>query len=217
MKPLRILIADDHELIRSGLRATVAAKGVGEIVGEAADGREAVALAEKLRPDIVILDMAMPCLNGLEATRQILAVHPTARILILTVYDTEESVRAVLAAGACGYLLKSDASRDLVRAFEALRENKPYFNSKVAHMILDGYIHGGHAQALPAPQANLSAREREILQLIAEGRSTKEVAALLGIAFKTAEVHRTNLMRKLELHSVAELVRYAVRNKIIEA
>jgi DNA-binding NarL/FixJ family response regulator len=214
----RIMVADDHEVVRRGLCALLQAQPDWEICGEAGDGREALEKAQKLKPDVVILDIGMPSLNGLEATRQILKVMPQTKVLILTLHDSDQVVREVLNAGARGFLLKSDAARDLVAAVEALRRDKTYFTSKVAAMVLEGYLKNGTpgAQAAaPQTRNRLTPREREIVQLLAEGKSTKEVAVALGLSVKTAETHRSNIMRKLELHSVSDLVLYAVRNNIV--
>jgi len=212
----RILIADDHEVVRKGLIALLQGQTDWQVCGEAVDGRDAVDKAQQLRPDVIILDIGMPSLNGLEATRQILKSNPHARVLILTLHDSDQVVRDVLNAGARGFLLKSDAARDLVAAVEALRRDKTYFTSKVASMVLEGYLKAG---TQPAPVAlgknRLTPREREIVQLLAEGKSTKEVAVALGLSVKTAETHRSNIMRKLQLHSVSDLVLYAVRNNIV--
>lgn len=215
--PFRILVADDHEVVRRGLCALLQAQPDWEVCGEAADGREALEKAQKLRPDVIILDIGMPSLNGLEATRQILKINPQTKVLILTLHDSDQVVREVLNAGARGFLLKSDAARDLVAAVEALRRDKTYFTSKVAAMVLEGYLKNGTPGAAPpAPtRSRLTPREREIVQLLAEGKSTKEVAVALGLSVKTAETHRSNIMRKLELHSVSDLVLYAVRNNIV--
>lgn len=213
----RIFVADDHEVVRRGLCALLQAQPDWEVCGEAADGREALEKIQKLRPDVVILDIGMPSLNGLEATRQILKVIPQTRILILTLHDSDQVVREVLNAGARGFLLKSDAARDLVAAVEALRRDKTYFTSKVAAMVLEGFLKNGTPAAVTAAptRGRLTPREREIVQLLAEGKSTKEVAVALGLSVKTAETHRSNIMRKLELHSVSDLVLYAVRNNIV--
>jgi DNA-binding NarL/FixJ family response regulator len=213
----RILVADDHEVVRRGLCSLVEAQPEWQVCGEAADGREAVEKAQALKPDAAILDIGMPSLNGLEATRQILRTDPHVRVLILTLHDSDQVVRDVLNAGARGFLLKSDAGRDLVAALEALRRDKTYFTSKVAAMVLEGYLKDGTGPAqTPAPvRSRLTPREREIVQLLAEGKSTKEVAVTLGLSVKTAETHRSNIMRKLELHSVSDLVLYAVRNNIV--
>jgi DNA-binding NarL/FixJ family response regulator len=203
--------------VRRGLCALLQAQPDWEVCGEAADGREALEKAQKLKPDVIILDIGMPSLNGLEATRQILKVNPQTRVLILTLHDSDQVVREVLNAGARGFLLKSDAARDLVAAVEALRRDKTYFTSKVAAMVLEGYLKNGTPGAAPTPptRSRLTPREREIVQLLAEGKSTKEVAVALGLSVKTAETHRSNIMRKLELHSVSDLVLYAVRNNIV--
>lgn len=216
--PFRILVADDHEVVRRGLAALLLSQPDWEICGEAGDGREAVDKAQQLKPDVVILDIGMPSLNGLEATRHILKNQPHTKILILTLHDSDQVVREVLNAGARGFLLKSDAARDLVAAVEALRRDKTYFTSKVAAMVLEGFLKNGTAPAAapaPATRSRLTPREREIVQLLAEGKSTKEVAVTLGLSVKTAETHRSNIMRKLELHSVSDLVLYAVRNNIV--
>jgi DNA-binding NarL/FixJ family response regulator len=216
MGTLRILVADDHEVVRKGLVSLLQAQSDWQVCGEAADGREAVEKACQLKPDILILDIGMPSLNGLEATRQILRTTPNARVLILTLHDSDQVVREVLNAGARGFLLKSDAARDLVAAVEALRHDKTYFTSKVAAMVLEGYLKGGtQGAAITLGRSRLTPREREIVQLLVEGKSTKEVAVALGLSVKTAETHRSNIMRKLQLHSVSDLVLYAVRNNIV--
>jgi DNA-binding NarL/FixJ family response regulator len=211
---LRILIADDHEVARRGIRALLESHPGWEVCGEASDGREAVSCASRLKPDLVLLDIAMPSLNGLDATRQILAAAPDTRVLILTMHDTEQVVREVLAAGARGFLLKSDAGRDLVAAVEALHYRRTFFTTRVAQLVLEGYLHPG-SDCEPSSRSVLTPREREVIQLLAEGKSTKEVATTLNLSVKTAETHRTNLMRKLDLHSVVDLTLYAVRNGIV--
>jgi len=212
----RILVADDHEVVRKGLVALLQAQPDWQVCGEASEGRQAVDKTLELKPDVVILDIGMPNLNGLEATRQILRTNPQARVLILTLHDSDQVVREVLNAGARGFLLKSDAARDLVAAVDALRHDKTYFTSKVASMVLEGFLKADTPGAIPTPGRNrLTPREREIVQLLAEGKSTKEVAVDLGLSVKTAETHRSNIMRKLQLHSVSDLVLYAVRNNIV--
>jgi DNA-binding NarL/FixJ family response regulator len=212
---LRILIADDHEVARKGIRSLLESHAEWEVCGEARDGREAVEYASQLQPDVFLLDIGMPNLNGLDAARQILAIIPDARILILTVHDSEQVVREVLAAGARGFLLKSDAGRDLVAAVEALQRRRTFFTSSVAQMLLDGYLRP-YDDAYTSGRPVLTPREREVIQLVAEGKTTKEVATVLSLSVKTAETHRTNLMRKLDLHSVAALTLYAVRNGIVQ-
>jgi len=213
---LRILIADDHEVVRKGIRSLLEAHPGWEVVAETANGRDAVSSAVRLKPDVALLDIAMPGLNGLDATRQILTDAPNTRVLILTMHDTEQVVRDVLAAGARGFLLKSDAGRDLVSAVEALQSRRTFFTTKVAQLVLDGYLHPNTSPSDQAARGVLTPREREVIQLLAEGKTTKEVATTLNLSVKTAETHRTNLMRKLDLHSVVDLTLYAVRNGIVD-
>jgi len=211
---VRILIADDHELIRRGLVAAVADRPEWTVVAEAANGRQAVELARKLNPHIVILDLTMPELNGLDAARQIRALAPATRILIVTAHESEQLVREVLEAGATGYVLKSDAGGVLVRAIDALLAGRSFFTSSVGRLVLEGYLRGGRVEERAGEQ-RLSPREREIVQLLAEGQSNKDVARILELSVKTVETHRGNIMNKLGLDSLAELVRYAIRNKIV--
>jgi DNA-binding NarL/FixJ family response regulator len=217
----RILLADDHEVVRAGLRALLEEQNGWEVVAEAVDGRDAVEKATKFKPDVVVIDIAMPSLNGLEAVRQIVKSVPNSKVLVLTMYDSDPLIQQVLQAGARGYLLKSDAGRDLVSAIEALRRNKTFFTPKVSQMVLEGYLDKSPKEKVEGevePESlRLTSRQREIVQLLAEGKSSKEVAAVLGLSVKTAETHRANIMRKLDCHSVTELVRYAIRNHIIAA
>lgn len=216
MKAVHILIADDHELVRRGARALLESQPGWKVVGEAGTGREAVEKARTLKPDVAIVDISMPELNGLEATRQILKAVPKTEVIILTLHDSEQVVRTVLEAGARGYVLKSDAERTLIEAVEAVHRRKAYFTSKVAGIVLDAYLKGGRrAVRSGAPGRRLTPREREIVQLLAESKGNKEVAEKLGISVHTAETHRSNIMHKLDLHSVSELVRYAIRNNIV--
>ena len=213
MRRARIIIADDHELVRRGLAMVVAEVNGWEVVAEASNGREAVEQVKIHAPDVTILDLSMPELNGLDATRQILASHPRARVLILTAHESEQLIREVLGAGAQGYVLKSDAGRTLVNAVEALLDGGTYFTSKVARIVLEGFLNNpNNSGTIPT----LSVREREIVQLLAEGSSNKEIARKLEISVKTAETHRSNIMRKMQFDSLSDLVRYAVRNKIID-
>ena len=217
MTTTRILLADDHEVVRQGLRVLLEAQPGWEVVGEAQNGREAVDKVRNLKPDIVVLDVTMPELNGLEATRQILKSAPQTEVLVLTMHESEQVAREVLAAGARGYLLKSDAGRDLVSAVDALRHRRPFFTPRISQMVLEGFLHGpAIGDGTHTKRDLLTPREREIVQLLAEGKSNKEVATTLGISPKTIETHRANIMRKLNLHSVSELVRFAVRNRMVE-
>lgn len=218
---LRILVADDHEVARRGIRALLESHPGWQVCAEAKDGRDAVEQAMSTKPDLILLDIGMPNLNGLEAARQILTTTPNVAILILTMHDSDNVIREVLRAGARGFLLKSDAGRDLVAAVDALQSQKTFFTPRVSQMVLDGFLNREKNHADIAYDAEVSgevltAREREVIQLLAEGRTSKEVAVTLNLSVKTAETHRTNLMRKLGLHSVADLTRYAVRNGIVQ-
>jgi DNA-binding NarL/FixJ family response regulator len=212
---LQILVADDHEVVRRGLCALLRTQPDWEVCGEAGNGREAVEKALKMNAGVVIIDIGMPGLNGLEATRQILKANPRIKVLVLTLHESDQVVQEVLNAGARGFLLKSDAARDLVTAVEALRRDKTYLTPKVASMVLEGYLRRDSVPQETPARSRLTPREREIVQLLAEGKSSKEVASVLGLSVKTAETHRSNIMRKLELHSVSDLVLYAVRNNIV--
>jgi len=213
--PFRIFIADDHEVVRRGVRALLEAHPGWEVCGEAKDGREAVEKVKEVNPDLVLIDVGMPNLNGLDAARQIITAQPGVRVLVLTMHESEQIVREVLEVGARGFLLKSDAARDLIAAVEALQRRTTFFTSSVAEIVLDGYLHRGPELERPLKD-RLTPREREVVQLLAEGKTSKEVASVLNLSVKTAETHRTNVMRKLNLHSVADLVRYAVRNRIVQ-
>ena len=213
MSSVRILLADDHEIVRQGVRAMIERLTGWEICGEAATGREAVALAEKLEPDLIIMDIGMPELNGLDAARQIKRLLPQVEVLMFTANETEEIVRHVFKAGARAYLLKAEANKHLIPALEMLCKHRTYFSSAVSEMIFSGYLLGGAG----VEDTALTPRERETVQLIAEGKSNKEMAEVFGISIKTVETHRAAIMRKLRLDSVAALVRYAIRNGIIQA
>jgi DNA-binding NarL/FixJ family response regulator len=217
VKPLRILVADDHQVFRNGVRALLQSRAGWEICGEASTGREAVVKAKELTPDIVILDIAMPDLNGADAARRIRMASNNTEVLILSVHYSDQLIREIIDAGALGYVLKTDADHDLLIAVESLARHKPFFTSR-AKEVIQNEVHTavtitGAPTLLRSP---LTSREREILQLLAEGKSSKEVASSLGISTKTVETHRVNIMQKLEIHHVSELVRYAVRNQIIE-
>ena len=215
---MRILVADDHDIIRRGLKQLLTAKPGWEVCAEAKNGREAVTLAGQHKPEVVVMDISMPELNGLEAARQIKKQLPKTEVVILTLHFSDQLVHDIVEAGARAYIMKSDADRDLVAAVEAVSHRRSFFTPKAAEMVLNGFRKRNAAPEAPQEYRNrLTPREREIVQLLAEGKSSKEVAAALGISVKTAETHRANIMRKLEIHSVSELVLYAVKNQIIEA
>jgi DNA-binding NarL/FixJ family response regulator len=218
MKTVRILIVDDHDLMRRGVKALLQSHAGWEVVGEAHTGREAVTKAEELKPDVVILDISMPDLNGIEAARRIRKSSPNTEVLILSVHYSDQLIRDILEAGVRGYIVKSDSDRDLIIAVETLANHKPFFTPRATEVILSNFNGARPGNDLPeSVRDRLTSREREIVQLLAEGKSSKEVASSLGISVKTAETHRANIMRKLQLHTVTDLVRYAVRNQIIEA
>jgi DNA-binding NarL/FixJ family response regulator len=215
---LRILIADDHEVVRRGLCSLLQAHEGWEICAEASDGREAVEKAKQLKPDVVILDVGMPNLNGLAATRQLSQLDPDFKIIVLTITDSDQVIREALDAGARGFVLKSDAARDLVSAVEALHRGRMFFTPRVNEMVLAGFLEKGEVapRGTPPKFPTLTPREREVIQLLAEGKSSKEVASVLNLSTKTAETHRSNIMRKLGFHSIRDLVLYAVKNNIIQ-
>jgi len=215
MKPVGILIVDDHEFIRRGIRAVLEKQVNWQIVGEAANGREAVAMADRFNADVVVMDISMPDMNGLDATRLIVRSRPQTKVLVLSMHDAEPVVRKVLSSGARGYILKSDAGRDLISAIEALVAGKPFFTPKVSELLLSGYLRRTEAPGeIQASGDALTTREMEILRLLGDGRSNKEIATALEISARTVETHRRNLMAKLRLHSIADVVRYALRNQI---
>ena len=213
MSRLRILIAGDHEIARKGLRALLEFHSDSEVVGEAASGGEAIGQARKLKPDLVLLDVAMPDLNGLEAIPKILRAQPKARILVLTMDDSGRTASGVVAAGAGGLVLKSDALADLLLAIETVSNGKPFISSRVTQTILGTMGREPAAEPLPA---DLTPREREVLRLLAEGHSSKQAAAALGISPRTVDAHRATIMHKLNYHSLSELIHFAIRNKIVE-
>jgi DNA-binding NarL/FixJ family response regulator len=218
MKALRILIADDHDLMRRGVKALLQSHPGWEICAEANTGREAVAKAQELKPDIAILDISMPDLNGVDAAKRIRKESPNTEVLILSVHFSDQLIRDILEAGVRGYIVKSDSDRDLIIAVETLANHKPFLTPRATEVMLTSFSEGRmRASEMPTTiRDRLTTREREIVQLLAEGKSSKEVASSLCISVKTAETHRANIMRKLQLHTVSELVRYAVRNQIVE-
>jgi len=215
MTPLSILIADDHAVVRAGLRILLESRSRWQVCAEAADGRDAVEKAAKHKPHIAILDIGMPLLNGVEATRQIRKASPATEILILTMHESDDLVQQVVEAGARGYILKDEADRVLLDAVQALSQHKPFFSVRVSEAAVTAII-ADASDSAKSSRSRLTPREREILQLLAEGKSNKEVANLLNISVNTAEAHRANIMLKLDFHSLAELVMYAIRNNIIQ-
>ena len=211
MKRIRILLADDHAVVRQGFKMILAAQPDMEIVGEAANGREAVELAEQLRPDVVVMDVSMPELNGIEATRRLASSVPHARVVALSMHKDSVYVREILRAGARGYLLKDSGAADLVAAIRAVASGESYLSPAVSGAVLDDYRR--HATN---PIDLLTSREREVLQMLAEGKTNKEIAGVLNLSVYTVDAHRGRIMEKLNLHSIGELVRFAVRNGLIE-
>ena len=212
---VRILIADDHGIVRKGLRLQLEQNKQFQVVGEANDGREAVRMAEELTPDIVIMDIAMPNLNGIQATTQMVRKNPQLGVIILSMYSDETYLTRTLAAGAKGYLLKDNADEDLQKAVESVAQGKPFFSPAIANTLLEDYMRQLQQRGLQDSYDLLTEREKEILQLLAEGRSNKDVASLLNLSINTVETHRTRIMQKLGLHSTADIVLYAVRKRII--
>ncbi len=215
MSEVRVLLADDHGIVRRGLRYLLEKSSSFRVAGEAADGREAVRLAEELDPDVVVMDIAMPNLNGLDATAQIVKKCPRAGVIILSMHSDETYLVRALSAGAKGYLLKDSAESDLIRAVDAVSKGRPFFSPAIAQTLLEDYMRRLRQQNLQDSYDLLTDREKEVLQLLAEGKANKEVATLLDLSLYTVETHRANLMQKLGLHNTAEIVLYAVRKKII--
>ena len=215
MSAVRILVADDHGVVRKGLRLILERHEGFEVVGEAADDREAVRLSEELMPNLVIMDIGMPQLNGIDATAQIVHRNPRVGVIILSMHSDEGYIVRALSAGAKGYLLKDSAEEDLVQAVRIVAQGRPFFSPKITQTLLDDYVRQLRQKGLQDSYDLLTEREKEVLQLLAEGKSNKEVATILDLSVYTVETHRTNLMQKLNLHNTAEIVLYAVRKKII--
>jgi DNA-binding NarL/FixJ family response regulator len=216
---LRIMVADDHEVVRRGLRALIESEEGWTVCGEASDGSSAVDQVAALCPDVVLMDVAMPHLNGIEATRRIVqGQSPRTVVLMLSARESESLVQEALAAGARGFMLKSDAGQELLGAVRSVSQGRPFFSARVAEFVVQGYMRAGSDRTnQAAPKPILTGRERQVLQLLAEGKSNKQVASALEISVKTAESHRANLMKKLRVQSLSDLVRYAIRNQMIEA
>lgn len=212
---MRIVLADDHTIVRNGLRVLLERQPDFAVVGEASNGREAVDIAEQQSPDVVLMDVAMPTMNGIEAAARITAAMPKTAVIILSMHSDESYILRALKAGARGYLLKDSAESDLIQAVRAVAEGKAFFSPAVSKVIAEDYIRQVQQRGAEDPYDLLTARERELLQLIAEGKSAKEIAGLLNLSFHTVDTHRGNLMQKLNLHSIPELILYAVRKKII--
>jgi two-component system response regulator NreC len=215
MKPICILLADDHRILREGIRALIEDQEDMQVVGEAEDGQATLKMVSQLNPDVVVMDIAMPLLNGLEATRQIRRDFPQVKVLILTMHENEEYIRQVLAAGALGYVLKDAAARDLLGAIRTVYQGEAVLSPAITRLVIEDYLRWGDIR--PEDTTNgLTAREREVLQLIAEGYTNKEIAEILSLSVKTIQSHRTNLMNKLDLHDRGELIKYAIQKKIID-
>jgi two-component system response regulator NreC len=215
MSALRIILADDHTLVREGLRKILEAQPGWQVIGEAADGREAVRQVLELKPDLVVMDLAMPQLSGVDAIQQIVRRLPSTRVLVLSMHADEVYVTRALKAGAHGYLLKDSAGTDLLRAVTALAQQKSFFSPAVSRIMLDDYVRQNAERGITDRHDTLSEREREVFQLIAEGRVNKEIAAILHLSPSTVETHRARIMEKLDVHSAVEIVLYAVRRGII--
>lgn len=215
MKMIRVLLAEDHTIVRKGIRSLLDAEATIEVIGEAENGREAVEKTEELLPDIVVMDHTMPLLNGLEATRQIRERLPDVKVLILTMHTNEEYIFEFLQAGAMGYLVKQSAPTDLVAALSAIAQGQFYLSPAISKSVVEEYLRQGVASGRGETPAQLTSREREVLQLVAEGYSNREIAEQLHISVKTVGVHRLNIMQKLDLHSPTELTKYAIRKGII--
>jgi len=217
---IRVLLADDHAVMRRGIRNILEAETDIEVVGEAGDGREAICLAEKLKPHVMVVDLGMPELNGLDAIRHMRREQPEVELLVFSMHDSEELIREAFSAGARGYVLKTDAAADLTEAVKSLSRHKPFFTPRISEVILSSLVSSSAGESRtcePIAHGPLSAREREILQLLAENKSNKEIAARLAISVRTVETHRRSIMQKLNANSIVELVHYAIRNGIVQS
>ena len=215
MDKIRVFLVDDHTVVRQGLRRILESDDEIEIVGEAGDGRTAVELVQKLRPHVIVMDVAMPELNGIEATRQIVKRVEGAKVLVLSMHGDDIYVRQALKAGARGYLLKDSEDLDLIKAVKAIRAGGSFFSPPVSKLVLSGYLGDKGEGELESSVTRLTDREREVLQLIAEGKTNKDVAHSLSVSVNTVETHRKHIMEKLDLHNTAELVRFAIRTKMV--
>jgi DNA-binding NarL/FixJ family response regulator len=213
---IRVVLADDHAVMRRGIREILEGDTEVEVVGEAGDGREAIRLAQKLKPDVMVVDLGMPELNGLDAIRHLRSEQPEVELLVFSMHDSEELIREAFSAGARGYVLKSDAALYLTEAVKSLSRHKPFFTPRISEAILNSLV-GGDGRSDHAGHGPLSAREREILQLLAENKTNKEIATRLSISVRTVETHRRSIMQKVNANSIVELVHYAIRNGIIQS
>ena len=215
MAEIRILLVDDHAILRDGIRSLLEKEPQFKVIGEARDGRAAIDMVRKLKPDIVLMDVAMPLLNGLEATAQIVQSHPESKVIILSMYDYESYIRQALAAGAAGYILKDENAQELIDAINCVHQGEAVLSPAITRLVIEDYLRWGEIKTVETDNG-LTSREREVLQLIAEGYTNKEIAEILTIAIKNVQAHRANLMEKLDLHSKGDLIKYAIRKKIIE-
>ena len=216
MREIRVLLAEDHTIVRKGLRSLLDSEADIEVIGEAEDGRQAVEMVGELMPDVVLMDITMPSLNGFEATRQIKQRFPDVKVLVLTMHANEEYVFQILRAGASGYVVKKAAPTELVSAIQAVHRSESFLSPSISRTVIEEYIQQAEAMSRQDGYERLTPREREVLQLVAEGHSSREIAEVLSVSVKTVETHRANLMDKLGLHSVAELTQYAVRRGVID-
>jgi DNA-binding NarL/FixJ family response regulator len=216
VRKLRLVVADDHSLMRRGICDLLESEPGWEVVAEAGNGREAVEAVAKAKPDVLVIDLAMPELNGLTATREILRFFPKTEVVLLTMHNTDQAIREVLESGARGYVLKSDAEQDLITAVKAVAAGKPFFTPNVAEVVLKGYLFRGANTETKENLSELTTRERQVVQLLAEGKGNKDVAVAMRVSVKTVESHRSNINRKLSIRSTSDLVRYALRNGIVE-